>query len=101
MALLRLVQNLSSQFWKKWTKQYLPELQRRQKWNVEQTNLKPGDLVLIMDENSTCGLWPMDIVEKVNTGRDGLVRSAQIRTRLTKLVRPIMKLVFLESTICD
>ena len=54
-----------------------------------------------MDENSTRGLWPMGIVEKVNTGRDGLVRSAQIRTRTTKLVRPVTKLVFLESTLCD
>ncbi|XP_037631889.1 uncharacterized protein LOC119491753 [Sebastes umbrosus] len=44
------VQYLSDIFWKRWTKEYLPLLQERQKWLVPRRNLKPGDVVLIVDD---------------------------------------------------
>ena len=94
----RHVQYISTQFWKRWIKEYLPELQRRQKWNVERPSVKVGDLVLIMDDNSPRGSWPLGIILDTSEGRDGLVRSAKVKTRTTQLVRPITKLVFLEGS---
>ena len=38
------------------------------------------------------------IIQDTNVGRDGLVRSAKIRTRSSVFVRPVTKLVLLEST---
>ncbi|XP_076030404.1 uncharacterized protein LOC143018703 [Oratosquilla oratoria] len=55
----RHVQHLAKQFWKRWVSEYLVELQRRQKWNSESPNLSVGDLVLIMNENSPRGSWPL------------------------------------------
>ena len=46
------VQYLSDLFWKRWTWEYLPRMQERQKWNEVKRNLKPGDIVLIIDETS-------------------------------------------------
>jgi hypothetical protein len=97
----RQVQHISTQFWKKWTKQYLPELQRRQKWLQKVPNIKVGNLVLILDENLPRGLWPLGLVVETFMGRDGLVRSVRIRTKSNTLVRPITKIVLLEGSLVE
>ena len=94
----RHVQHLSSQFWRKWLKLYLPELHRRHKWSVSRDNLKSGDLVRIADENTDRGLWPLAVVKNVNLSRDGKVRSARVKSKSSEFVRPITKLVLLEAS---
>ena len=91
-------QNIVKVFWKRWLREYLPELQKRQKWLGIQSNLKVGDLVLVMDENAPRGSWPLGLIQEVSVGRDGLVRSARLKTVTSVLTRPITKLVSLE---CD
>ena len=95
----RHVQHLVTLFWKRWIKEYLPELQRRQKWVKDVPNLNVGDLVLLLDENSPRGSWHLGLVKEISTGRDGLVRSARVKTATTELVRPITKLVILEGAL--
>ena len=97
----RHAQHIASQFWKRWLREYLPELQRRQKWLQTKPNIKSGDLVLIADESSLRGSWPLGLVEETKVGGDGLVRSARIRTRSTHLVRPISKLIWWEGVHYD
>ena len=92
----RHVQYFANLFWKRWVREYLPELHRRQKWLNEMPNVRKDDVVLIMDENSPRGSWPLARVNDVITGRDGLVRSVKLETKSTKLVRPITKIVSLE-----
>jgi hypothetical protein len=46
----RRVQLITNQFWERWRKEYLQQLQSRQKWTASERNLKVGDLVLINDE---------------------------------------------------
>lgn len=79
-------------------REYLPELQRRAKWHKREPGVNVGDLVLITKESTPRGVWPMGIVKEVFPGRDGLVRSAKVRTKSTELVRPIAKLVLLEGS---
>ena len=93
----RQVQHLSQTFWKRWLKQYLPELQRRQKWLKKQPNVSVGDIMLIVEENMPRNLWPLCRVVEVNQGIDGLVRSVKVRTKSSVLTRPISKLVMLEG----
>ena len=78
-------------------KAYLPELQKRNKWLENKRNVKKGDLVLLVDENTPRNLWPLGIVLEVTEGRDGLVRSVRIRTQSTVLIRPVTKIVMLEE----
>ena len=75
------IQFLSDQFWRRWLKEYLPELQRRQKWVNKSINIQKNDLVLLREENTPRGLWPLGIVDEVNYSKDGLVRSAKVKTR--------------------
>ena len=97
----RLAQHITDQFWKRWLKEYIPELNRRQKWFDPKPNLSVGDMVLIVDSSVHRGSWPLAKVKEVNVGRDGLVRSARLLTKTSELVRPITKLVFLEGAHYD
>ena len=94
----RCVQHIANEFWKKWLRHYLPELQCRRKWTHKTRNVVVGDLVLVAHENTPRGVWPMGIVQSVQTSTDGLVRSARIRTKSSTMDRPITKLVLLECS---
>ena len=95
----RQVQYLASIFWKRWVKEYLPLLHTRQKWHDVEANLKVGELVLVVNENMSRGLWPLGRVLSVVKGRDELLRSARLRTQNNEVVRPITKLVRLEGSL--
>jgi len=86
----RAVQLLADLFWRRWTKEYLPLLQRRQKWLQPQRNLKVGDLVLVCDEHA--------IVEETFPDRDGTVRRVRVRTASTEYLRDVRKLCLLEAS---
>ena len=92
------VQYLTDEFWRRYIKEYLPKMQKRQKWTNCLKDLKIGDLVLIQNENTPRPLWPLGLVVRYNQGRDGLVRSVRVKTPTGQLVRPITKLVLLEAS---
>ena len=89
---------IADQFWSRWIKEYLPLLQERSKWFDSMRNLRIGDVVLVCDDNTPRGQWPMGVVEDVHTGRDELVRSVTVRCGQRRLVRPVVKLCLLEET---
>ena len=87
------LQKLIAEFWKKWTTEYLSQLQTRSKNMAEKQNLTKGDLVYITDDNSPPLSWPLGIVHETYTGNDNLVRVAKIKTGNGKFSnRPIVKL---------
>ena len=90
------VQHLSNLFWSRWLKEYLPSLNIRSKWRTVCPDIKPGELVLVYDPGMPRNLWPLAIVKEVFPGRDGKVRSAIVKTRVSDLHRPITQLVRLE-----
>ncbi|XP_013888252.1 uncharacterized protein LOC106535729 [Austrofundulus limnaeus] len=93
----RQVQYLADVFWSRWVKEYLPDLQQRQKWYHPSRNYKVGDLVLILHESTPRSQWPLGLVTDVNIGTDGLVRSVQVKTLTGTYTRPIHKLCLLEG----
>ena len=95
----RQAQYLSDVFWRRWLKEYLPELQRRQKWNKQRRNFAAGDVVLIVDDNSPRSLWSLGRVIRVKpNSSDGLVRRIVLKTKSGYLERPVDKVVFLDLT---
>ena len=84
-------------FWKRWLREYLPDLQRRSKWLKLEDNLSVGDLCLIADTGVPVrGAFPLGLVKEIMIGRDGNVRSARLKTQSSTVVRPITKLINLE-----
>lgn len=92
----RFVQHIASQFWKRFVKEYLPELNKRSKWTDLKSNLRVGELVIIAERGMPRGVWPLGRVVKVFPGRDGFVRSAIIKTRASEFCRPITQVIRLE-----
>ena len=92
----RRIQHLSNEFWSKWRKEYLQQLQTRTKWSTNtKREAKVGDVMLLKDENSQRNNWKMAVVTKTQAGSDSVVRSVTIRCGNTEYVRPINKLVML------
>ncbi|KAK0132603.1 hypothetical protein N1851_032471 [Merluccius polli] len=85
------VQYLSNLFWKRWTKEYLPQLQERQKWTGIKRNFVVGDIVLIVDETAPRNSWVMEKVIQTFPDRRGFVRRLVIKTKTNSLERPITK----------
>ena len=96
------VQYLTDLFWRRWTREYLPTLQRLQRWQTLRQDLKEGDIVLTLDEKTPRGTWPMGKVIEVMRNSDGHVRSALVKTEQGLYYRPISKLcMLLENDISD
>ena len=94
----RACQFQADEFWRRWRAEYLPLLQRRQKWLAPQLNFKVGDLVLLVEESPHRNLWPKGVVEEVLPDRDDIVRRVKVRTADQKtFLRDIRKLCFLEN----
>ena len=89
------MQYIADLFWKRFVKEYLPLMQERQKWNVARKNLKPDDLVLIVDETSPRNSWPMGRVTETIPDSRGHVRRVKVKTKSNILERPITKLCLL------
>ena len=96
----KLTQNLVYEFWKRWTREYLPELQARSKWHKTEPNYANGELVLLVEEQlkSARGRWPLARIEEVKVSEDGNVRSVKLRYRGNMISRPISKIAPLEMS---
>jgi len=66
----RRVQYLSHMFWKRWTKEYLPSLQKRMKWSEFQRNVDAGDLVLVVDDSTPRCSWPLGRILETYPNKD-------------------------------
>ena len=54
--------------------------------------------MLLLDENTLRSLWPLArLLEVYKNRKDGLVRSAKVKTKTSILVRPVDKIVLLEA----
>ena len=91
----RQIQYLADLFWQRWTREYLPLLQARQKWFHPKRNLEKGDIVLLVESNAPRGSWPMGKITSVFPDRKGQVRNVEVTTSTSKLIRPVQKLVLL------
>ena len=87
---------VTAHFWKRWTREYLVTLNERSKWHDAQ-DFKVDQVVLLQDEVKHKGLWPLARIVSTTQGRDGLVRSVQLRLPSNKIVtRPVRKICRLE-----
>lgn len=72
-------QILADKFWKRWKNQYLQDLQSRRKWQTERSNLRLGDVVLVINKSLLRIQWPIGIIESAFPSSDGLVRKVSVR----------------------
>ena len=88
----QLVQRLTQDFWKQWSREYLIRLQSRPKWLSKKQNMQAGDLVIIKDANLPPTKWRLGRVTKSYQGSDGVVRVVDLQTAAGSCTRPIHEL---------
>ena len=102
----RRVQFLAEHFWSRWRKEYLINLNSRQKWFTPKRNLKIGDIVIVQEEVPR-NEWPLGRIMETSTDQQGLVRAVKIKlgfrnsqkkesdARKQVIERPVQKVVLL------
>ncbi|RUA05209.1 MAG: hypothetical protein DSY43_05115, partial [Gammaproteobacteria bacterium] len=73
-----LVQEVTEDFWKRWTELYAPTLIVRRKWHTSTRNLRPGDVVIVADKNVFRGEYRLGLVKEVFPSGDGKVRRVSV-----------------------
>ncbi|KAM9825109.1 uncharacterized protein ACBT44_005920 isoform 1-T1 [Syngnathus typhle] len=104
----RRVQYLANEFWIRWRKEYLLNLQPRQKWTAHRRNLKVNDVVLLKEDMAPRNEWKLAKVTDVYPGTDNKVRKVRLLvserthdkhsklvTKTVSLERPIHKVIVL------
>src|SRR5215510_14174456 len=79
-------------FWKRWSGDYLHELQQRQRWQKTTPNLQPGQVVLLKDDNTPPLQWPTARIIHTYPGVDGNIRVVTVKTAKGEFKRPITKI---------
>jgi hypothetical protein len=87
-------QFIVNQFWRRWMREYVPELIERKKWNKKTREMRLGDRVLVLWVVVVYGSWP---VTKLFHGDGGVVRKVLVKTPKSEFVRPIVKLCLISD----
>jgi hypothetical protein len=92
-----LIQTLANEAWTRFTREYLPTLQTREKWRQDERNTRIGDLVMLMLPNAPRGIWPTGKVVQVFPDQHGYVRSVTVRLPQGDYRRPVTRCCLLEA----
>ena len=88
----RHTQRVLSKVWKRFLQEILPNLNKLHKWRDVKPDIKDGDVVLVVDNTSPRGHWPLARVERTYPGSDGHVRTVDIRLGDRTYTRSITRL---------
>jgi hypothetical protein len=86
------IQQVRQHFWKRWSREYIVELQQRSKWATSTRPAAVGDIVIVHEDNIPPLCWSLGRIEAVQPGRDGKVRTVSVRTKSGVVKRSVHKL---------
>ncbi|XP_066947088.1 uncharacterized protein [Macrobrachium rosenbergii] len=83
-------------FWNIWQSEYLRNLPCMVKGFKANCNLTRGSVVIVKEERVPRLLWPLGVITEVCPGKDGMVRSAKVKTKRGFVTKPVQNLYNLE-----
>ena len=89
------INKIKQEFWNRWHKEYLSELNIRHKKSSIDPKIKKGLVVLIKEDNTPTMQWNMGIIENVHPGTDTIVRTVTVKTCNGLKKRPTSKIAVL------
>lgn len=92
---LQLMQKMLQDFWKRWRREYLCQLQARNKRWKPPVRIEIGRLVIIREDNQPPMKWRLGRISETHPGADGVVRVVTLKTATGSLKRPVEKLCLL------
>lgn len=93
----QLMQRMLQDFWKRWRREYLCQLQGRSKRWKPAINVEVGKLVVIRDENLPPMKWRMGRIVQLHPGDDGIVRVVTLKTATGLMKRAVERLCLLPT----
>lgn len=96
-----LIEKIRQQFWSRWQKEFLAEMQQRSQWRTQQRGICLGDLVLLREANLPPLQWRLGRVTRLHPGPDGVSRVADVATTkgtVTRAVRTMCPLFWNTSS---
>jgi hypothetical protein len=86
-----LVERLRQQWWSRWSHEYLHQLQSRAKWRSKSSDIRPGKMLVIKEDNVPPLLWRLGCIHDLHPGDDGAVRVVTIKTARGIIKRAVHK----------
>ena len=80
-------------FWTRWSRDYLHNLQSRQKWRRRGESVQLGDLVLLADPSVAPLHWKLGRICGLHPGADHIPRVVDVATASGTVRRPVNRLV--------
>ncbi|KAJ0172581.1 hypothetical protein K1T71_011720 [Dendrolimus kikuchii] len=91
------IEKIRKEFWRRWSKEFLAELQQRSKWKLSTPEPCIGDMVIIKEENSPPQRWRLGRITKLHSGTDGITRVVDVYTAKGTIRRAIHNIVRLPA----
>ena len=89
-------QQIADAFWKRFNREYLPDLTRRTKWFQKTEPIKEGDIVVTVDETHRNGWRLGRIKEVLRSKTSDQIRQAIVTTSKGTIRRPASKIAVLD-----
>lgn len=90
-----LTQKMLQNFWRRWSSEYLTQLQHRYKWADSKPEPEIGDVVLVREDGLPPARWLYGVITNKHPGLDNITRVVTIRCKNNEIKRPVSKLIIL------
>lgn len=91
----RLTQKIVNDFWSRWNKEYLVNLNQRHKWNTPSAEPELDSVVILREDNVPPAKWILGRIIAKHTGVDNITRVVSVKCKSGILKRPVSKLCIL------
>jgi len=91
----QLLEQIRQNLWKRWSVEYLTQLQQRNKWKEVRDTIRKGTMVVLRDQNTPPMNWRLGRIIDVHHGKDGLIRVVDVKTSTGTYQRPLTKICIL------
>lgn len=89
----RLIQQSIQHFWRRWSSEYLHEIQQQSKWFKDRGSLiRVDSIVVICDNNLPPLQWRLARVHALHPGSDGITRVVTLQVGNNFIKRPVVKI---------
>lgn len=91
----QVIQKRKQSFWRKWSNDYLTDMQRRGKWFKAPSLIRNGMMVVLKDDNTPPQKWKLGRIVATHAGKDGVTRVVTVRTTNGEYRRPTTQIAIL------
>ena len=74
------IQKVKQDFWIRWHKEYINQLNVRQRWTKGAHNITEGTIVVLKEDHLPPLQWRLGRIEMVHPGKDKVIRAVTVRT---------------------